>query len=126
MVNLRSTYYRWLKNHSNSDARVSKFSNNRYLTSPQKTVKLKQLQEKVFRERREMILQAKIEQLTSDSGIEVEPSFHGDLLSIMQDNRGKIEYQFPEGSFHQLFGEQQFKSAQKGPKQMRWHAILNR
>lgn len=121
---LRSTYSRWLGTSSDE---VSKFTNNRYLTSPQKGAKLKQLQYKVSSVQKEKkVLEAKIEELTSKHGIEVEPSFHQDLFSIMQDSNGKVEAQFPEGSFRRLFWEQQFQSAKKGAKQMRWHPTLIR
>ena len=68
----------------------------------------------------------KIERLTSNSGIEVEPSFHQDLLSIMKDNNGRIAAEFPEGIFHRLFWEQQFQVAMRGPKLMRGHPMLIR
>ncbi len=121
---LRSTYSRWL---GKSTDEISKFTNNRFLTSPQKKTKLKQLQETVVHERRErMALSQQVERLTSTSGIEVESSLHQDLFSIMKDNSSKISSQFPEGTFRRLFWEQQFQSALKGPKQMRWHPTMIR
>lgn len=122
---LRSIYSQWL--HKSRTQETSKFSNNRYLTPSQKDAKLKTLQDKVYHERRERkVLEAKIESLTSVSGIEVEPSFHQDLLSIMQDSNGKVEAQYAEGTFCRLFWEQQLLAAKKGPKQMRWHPTVIR
>lgn len=120
---LRSIYCQWYSKAQE----LSKFTNNRYLTPLQKDMKMKNLTEKVYKERKERsILEAKVASLTSESGIELETSFHQDLLSIMQDSNGKVEAQYPEGSFSRLFWEQQFQSALKGPKQMRWHPTLIR
>ena len=81
---LRSTFSRWSEKAKNDSVEASKFTNNRYLTSPQKSTKLKQLQDRVSQGRREIsVLLEKIRRLTSSSGIELEPSFHQDLLSIM-------------------------------------------
>ncbi len=121
---LRSTYSRWQGTSCNE---ISKFTNNRYLTSPQKQAKLKQLQERVTHERKERIaLTERIEKLTSADGIEVESSFHQDLFSIMQENNSKIASQFPDGTFRRLFWDQQFQAALKKPKQMRWHPTMIR
>ena len=121
---LRSIYSQWI---GKSRDHVNKFTNNRYLTPSQKDAKLKNLQDRVHQERKErMALEAKIEQLTSRSGVEVDPSFHQDLVSIMEGNNGKIAAEFPEGTFRQLFWEQQLKAAEKGPKQMRWHPTIIR
>ena len=121
---LRTCYSRWCKK---SGDEVSEFTNNRYLTSPQKTKKIEQLQRKVVAGRQERTaLLEKIERLTSQSGIEVEPTFHQDLLSIMEGYNGKVQAEFAEGSFRRLFWEQQFIAAKKGPKQIRWHPTLIR
>ena len=81
----------------------------------------------MYQERKEQVaLEARIEQLTSRSGVEVDPSLHQDLVSIMEGNNGKIAAEFPEGTFRRFFWEQQFKAAEKGPKQMRWHPTLIR
>ena len=121
---LRSIYSQWI---GKSRDHVNKFTNNRYLTLSQKDAKLKNLQDRVHQERKERIaLEAKIEQLTSRSGVEVDPSLHQDLLSVMEGNNGKIAAEFPEGTFRRLFWEQQLKAAEKGPKQMRWHPTIIR
>ena len=70
---LRATFSRC----RNTQNEVSKFTNNRFLTSPQKCTKLKQLQKKVVSEQKQKnALLERIQHLTSSSGIEVEPSFH--------------------------------------------------
>lgn len=121
---LRTNYSRWL---GKSSEEVSKFTNNRYLTSPQKTSKIKQLQVKIAAGRQERAaLLEKIEQTASQSGVEVEPDLHQDPLSIMEGHNGKVQEEFAEGSFRRLFWEQQFLSAKKGSKQMRWHPTLIR
>ena len=93
---LRVTYHRWL---GKSDE-VSKFTNNRYLTSMEKNAKLSELQKKIIRGQKEKAaMMARIDYLTARSGIEVEQSFHQDLMTIMQDNSHVIAEQFPEGTF---------------------------
>ena len=98
---LHSTYSRWQGTSCNE---VSKFTNNRYLTSPQKHANLKQLQERVMHKKREKIgLTERIEKLTSGDGIEVESSFHQDLFSIMQESNTKIASQFHNATFRRFF-----------------------
>ncbi len=80
---------------------------------PQKDTKLKDLQDRVHKERKERVaLEAKIEQLTSRSRVEVDPTLHQDLVSIMKGNNGKITAEFPEGTFRRLFWEQQLRMDQ--------------
>ena len=118
---LRGTYSRWC------NVSTSKYTNNRYLTSPQKCAKLRQLQQKVSSGNKERVaLLSQIEELTSKSGIELEPSFHSYLLSIMKETNSKVESEFREGSFRRLFWEQQFQAARKNSKQMRWHPMIIR
>lgn len=123
---LRGTYTRWLDT-STHDNNISKYTNNRYLTSPQKCVKLRQLQQKASNRKKEKAaLLSKIEDLTSKSGIEVDPSFHSYLLSIMEQSNKKVESEFREGSFRRLFWEQQFQASRKDSRQMRWHPMIVR
>ncbi len=61
---------------------------------------------------------------TDERGIDVESSFHQDLLTIMSDNNKDIQQHYPQGSFRRLFWEEQLKCAQKGAKQMRWHPTM--
>jgi hypothetical protein len=50
----------------------------------------------------------KIIELLTSSGL------HQDLLSIMQESNGRVEAQYPEGSFRRLFWEQQIVSKEGG------------
>ena len=123
---LRSMYSRWLRS-SNKENVESKFTNNRYLHSPQKDAKLKKLQERaVVAEKERNALRAAVEELTRKNGVNVEPSFHQDIVSIMSENQDKIAAQYPEGSFRRLFWEQQIKRSKQGVKQMRWHPTMIR
>ena len=121
---LRAMYSRW-SHKSNS---VSKFTNNRYLKSPEKAEKLRTLQKRAGAAEREVKrLQEAIEKLTSEHGVIVEQDLHDDLVAIMGSNNEDIRSQFPEGSFRRLFWEQQFQCAQlKDPRQMRWHPMMIR
>ena len=119
-------YSRWLRSGNKGNVE-SKFTNNRYLHSLQKDAKLKNLQERaVVGEKERNALHAAVEELTRKNGVNVEPSFHQDLISIMGENQDKIAAQYPEGSFRRLFWEQQIKRSKQGAKQMRWHPTMIR
>ena len=70
----------------------------------EKNAKLSEMQKKITRGQKEKAaMMARIDDLTARSGIEVEQSFHQDLMTIMQENSHVIaEEQFPEGTFHRL------------------------
>ena len=107
---------------------MSKFTNNRYLKSPEKAEKLRTLQKRAGAAEREVKrLQEAIEKLTLEHGVIVEQDLHDDLVAIMGSNNEDIRSQFPEGSFRRLFWEQQFQCARlKDPRQMRWHPMMIR
>ncbi len=119
---LRAMYSRWAR----KSATASKFANNRYLSTPQKTDKLKGLQEKASSAEKEVKkLRDRIQHSSETNGINVDSSLHQDLRSIMNENNGNIREQFPEGSFRRLFWDQQFQSAQlNDARQMRWHPTM--
>ena len=60
--------------------RVSKYSNNRYLSSPQRIVKMNDLQAKVNENKR---VKLQIE-LTEKNGLQVDPDLHDDMTAIMK------------------------------------------
>ena len=124
---LRALYSRWShKKETTSPSRISKFTNNRYLDTPQKIGKLKSLQEKsnaadrVLKKLKEVIRSS-----TENSGIVVDNNLHSDLLNIMQSNDKSIEDTFPAGTFRNLFWKEQLKCAMvKDARQMRWHPTM--
>ena len=121
---LRSMYSRWKKKSQSP----KKFSNNRYLTTPQKSRKLSRLQARAISAEREIrLLSEKISLSTKAKGITVDPNLHSDLCSVMNENNPSVLEKFPEGSFRRLFWEQQFKAANVSrPQGMKWHPMMIR
>ena len=112
---------------SRKSATTAKYANNRYLNTPEKK-KLTKLQARVNTVEREVKkLREKIEKSAEQNGVEVQPSFNEDLLTIMTDNNAQIEEHFPDGSFRRLFWDQQFMAAKaRDARQMRWHPCMIR
>lgn len=123
---LRAIYSRCARSQTDAST-PSKFTNNRYLASPQKMKKMKELQERACAAEKEVkMLREAIECSVNQSGINVDSSFHQDLLAIMNERNSDIEKKFSKGTFRRLFWEQQLKSAQGGARQMRWHPTMIR
>lgn len=121
---MRARYSRWKKKCKSP----KKFSNNRYLSTPQKAKKLVHLQARALSAERELrVLSERLSAATNANNVVVDPQLHGDLKSIMEDNYSKVLEDFPEGSFQRLFWEQQIKAARvSGAKGMRWHPMMVR
>ena len=103
--------------------RVSKYSNNHYLSSPQRIVKMNDLQAKV-NENKRVIKKLQIE-LTEKNGLQVDPDLLDDMTAIMKGC--DVDQYFPQGSFRRLFWEEQAKMAkQSDARQMRWHPTMIR
>ena len=121
--NLRVMYSRY---QAKANTEPSKFSNERYLNTPQKIKKIKSLKSKVHAAKVEIHkLQERIAKLTESEGVNVGRDFHKDMYSIMESNNEAIAKQYPEGSFRRLFWEEQFKAAKHSSlKQMRWHPLI--
>ena len=119
---LRSMYSRWQKKSQSP----KKFSNNRYLTTPQKAKKLARLQARALSAELQL-LNEKIKNFTEAKGITVDSDLHNDLSSIMKDSFSSVLAKFPEGSFQRLFWEQQFKASRVScAKNMKWHPMMVR
>ena len=121
---LRATYSRWMK----KSPTVKKFANNRYLNTPQKQEKLKNLQSRAMTAEKELKqLKEKIASSADRIGTSVDSYLHADLKQIITENQQSIHDQFPEGSFRRLFWDQQAKVASVADaRQMRWHPIMVR
>lgn len=121
---LRAMYSRWSK----KSEKMPKFANNRYLNTPQKKKKLRDLQARAYSAEREVKkLREKVEKLTERNGIEVQQTLSADLQSIMEENNSEIGKLYPEGTFRRLFWDQQLKATEaKDARQMRWHPCMIR
>ena len=117
-------YSRWVKKPLSISP--SKYTNNRFLSSPQKEKKIRSLQSKIVQADKELArLKAKVHKSTNLNGVLVDDHLHEDLRSIMDEHNDSIEQNFPEGSFQRLFWKEQLKAAKvKTPSQMRWHPMM--
>ena len=121
---LRAMWSRWSKKVSV----LAKYTNNRYLNTPQKKRKLEQLQVRASNSEKEVKkLQEKIEQCCERNGVQIHSSLNDDLIQIMSEYAAHVEEHFPEGSFRRLFWKQQFQAARtKDARQMLWHPCMIR
>ena len=121
---LRAMCSRWSKKAAVS----AKYTNNRYLSTPQKKRKMKELQVHAYTTEKEVKkLRERIEQCSEQNGVQIQPSLNEDFLVIMTENNSQVEENFPEGSFRRLFWEQQFQAAKtRDVRQMRWHPCMIR
>ena len=97
---LRAMCSRWSK----KVAVPAKYTNNRYLSTPQKKRKMKELQVHAYTTEKEVKkLRERIEQCAEQNGVQIQPSLNEDFLVIMTENNSQVEEHFPEGSFRHLF-----------------------
>ena len=82
---LRALFSSW---NAQKERKVSKFTNNKYLTVTQQIDKMKQLQTRAQEAEREVKrLQHIIERSVETNGTPVDPIFHNDLLTIMEEDQ---------------------------------------
>ena len=121
---LRAMYSRYKQNELVTCN--SKYTNNKYLKSPEKTEKLKTLQIKVL-EAEKKIKSLKLKMSKMSSGVSIDEGLHTDLLDIAEQHNTWIMELFPVGSFRRLFWEEQVKAAKlSDARQMRWYPMMIR
>ena len=105
---------------------TSSLVNFRYLNSPEKTERYNQSRQEVKAANNEVArLQKLLEKATEKDGVSLSSDVHDSLLGIMRENGAQLQKAFPEGSFRQLFWQQQFEAASKSDAcQMRWHPMM--
>ncbi len=70
-------------------------------------------------------LKTKIAEAIESSGITVSEETNEDLCQVMSSPEcSNALDQLPEGSFQQLFWQQQTEALKKNPKSMRWHPLM--
>ena len=107
---LRALFSSW---SAQKERKVSKFTNNRYLTATQQLDKMKQLQIQAQEAEREVKkLQHIIERSVETHGTPVDLILHNDLVTIMEEESETVQKQYQKGTFKNLFWEQQLKAAE--------------
>lgn len=133
-ANLCSMLHRWNKRKSNdqplnstteSSCDSSKFTNDRYLNTPEKVAKIDDLRKRARNAEQTVVkLREKIRTLTQEQGEVLDESFNSDLLHIMQENSDDVKRTYPKGSFARLFWDEQIKAATaSNPRGIRWHPV---
>ena len=98
--------------------------NFRYLSDDQKVHRMHNMKAVVQATRSRLIyLEKQLVDTTKVKGVEVNSELHSDLVSIAQENQQQIHDSHPEGSFQQLFWNQQLQAANSS-KGMRWHPTM--
>ena len=130
--NLRTLYNRWSKKRSieppvsSSSESSAKYTNDRYLDTPQKIGKIDSLRKRALNaESQNIKLREKIRKMNTSEGEVVDDDLHCHLVDIMGKNHEKIEKTYPQGSFARLFWEEQQKAASmSNSRQVRWHPVI--
>lgn len=116
--------------HANSGlarADPSSHANYRYLNTPEKVERLRQLHHQSRIALRKVAhLKAKLSQVISQQAV-VDEVVASDLSSIVAEENGQVEAMYPKGSFQRLFWEQQREAAtKKDSRGRRWHPLMIR
>ena len=122
---LRTAHSRLVKKKTGSP---QKFTNDRFLNTPQRAKKMDTLRSRVSLAEKEVArLKAKIEKVTDINGVAVDEQLHKELSTIISDKSDSVEKEFPQGTFRRLFWDEQRKAAMvKDARQMRWHPLMIR
>ncbi len=125
-TNLRAMYSRWSKGPSFDGSDTSNHTNERYLNSPQKKMKMTSLKkEAVAAKAAVKRLKEKIMRIQEQQSESVSNGLNSDLTQIMNDNVHVVHKTYPENSFARLFFDEQIKAASvKDRRQVRWHPLL--
>ena len=117
---------RWSKRSSSDFSDISSHTNDRYLSTPEKILKMSNLKKKVKSvEKRVRTFKARIEFLTQQEGESIDSALQDDLLSVMEENNRSIMDAYPEDSFARVFWEQQLQAASvKDKRQVCWHPLI--
>ena len=123
---LRVLHSRWSVRNSADISSSSSHTNNRYLNTPEKCVKISKLKQRVKIAESEVVrLKEKVLNMLEKSGEEIDEGLHGDLSSIVQEKSEDIHTFFPEGTFRRVFWDQQVKNSRKSDsRQYRWHPLM--
>lgn len=98
----------------------------RFLTSPEKMDRLHHLQhQKKLSMLRIKRLKSKIASIIASQGVPVDDEITNDIEAIMLAEEEHVLGKFAEGSFQQIFWQQQKLAASKSDKRgMRWHPLM--
>ena len=126
---LRSALYRLLKQEQQGTKSCdpSSHTNYRYLSTPEKLERIKNLHEVVHsKERQIQALHKKIDQVIQEEGIKVDSALHNDLVTVMK-RHSQSDENTTDSKFKDIFWQQQLRAASlKDSRSMRWHPAIIR
>ena len=101
-------------------------TNYRFLTSPEKTARLKNLHDRTRTMQQNINrLNSQIRKVIEDNGTEVDDGLNKALVDIVEDKSPFVASSYEEGSFPRIFWEvQQRASSLKDMRSMRWHPLM--
>ena len=122
---LRAMYTRWITHSPSRHTTTSSKTNFRYLSTPEKAERYKELKGRsLSAESTVKRLKERIKQVMSNHSIEIDQELHNDLSQIMEEHNHAVVNDFPEGSFQQLFWNQQLQAVRTDKRQVRWHPLI--
>ena len=107
-----------------SSCSASSHTNYRYLDTPEKLKRMKNLQALVTKQRKKLSdYEKRLERHMRVSGVRIQEDIHGDIAELLE----KYKNAGDEESFKSIFWNQQIKNLTlKDKKQIRWHPLLIR
>lgn len=123
---LRTMHTRWITHSPSRHTSTSSTTNFRYLSTPEKAKRYKELKTRsLSAESTVKRLKERIKQVMSNHSIEIDDELHTDLSQIMEEHNHAVVTEFPEGSFQQLFWDQQLQAVRTDKRQVHWHPCIN-
>ena len=124
---LRKSYHHWnTKEHTSPSHRTTTSSSVNFslLTTPEKKQHYSKLKLRLAATERK--LKAFITKITTTDGIILDSQLHSEMGGIMHDVNKEAKENHPDGSFRQLFWDQQIQALKLQDKkcQIRWHPAL--
>ena len=102
-------------------------TNYRYLSSPEKVTRLRELQRKNHQQQNHIArLREKLAELTEKNGVYLDQTMNNDLEKIVKEEDKAVMDRYPKDSFLQIFWQHQKEALTKHPNGMRWHPLMIR
>ena len=103
-------------------------TNHRYLDTPEKLLKIKNLQALVVKQRKRLkSFEAKLQHHFRAKGICIQDDIHDDMAGLVEKYSKSLDTSNDDESFQSIFWKQQLKNISlKNKKQIRWHPLIIR
>ena len=123
---LNSMLNRHQRESASDRVKPSSHTNFSKLSTPEKIDRLHNMHQATHQMKQQLErVKQRISQAIEKDGIVVDEATHSDLKTIVNESAKKATDLFPDGSFQQLFWEQQQQaSSVKDSRSMRWHPLM--